>query len=382
MKIVIVTSSATLRQKLSQFVQAAGHVVVGVVQPSGIGILEELARATPHVLVLATGEPDHDTETIIKFASMNFHDLLIAPVSLQGPDTLRSGWQKRLSEALKKTPPLYLDHSTTEPARRLVFHDPTFSRVVSGEKRKQPHPGPQFEIDLASERRRFQKLLAGARAHHADAKSYREALIDSYLATELEHAYRLTHDSYKGLSWSRDWAGKWCAVLAHYVPNICIEYLPKPAGIHAGIDYIHFSMPVEAEYGIMAVTGLQPSPSQTEMLLAATQTEFTGQSDSVLLQKSCTWRGMAWVMQFVANAHVSVMDRVLAKDESLFVAEQERVTHRQMGVFRDFWDLHTLFHETPQWEKVLRSFWKNPEHPDFQFEGIEFPTLDQLRHSR
>lgn len=382
MKIVIVTSSSNLRQKLSQFVQAAGHVVVGVVQPTGIGILEELARATPHVLILATGEPDHDTETIIKFASMNFHDLLIAPVCLQGPDTLRSGWQKRLAEVLKKTPPLYLDHSKTDPARRLVFHDPIFSRFTSGEKRKQPHLDPQFQIDLASERRRFKKLVAGAHAHHIDAKSYQEALLDSYVAIELEHAYRLTHDSYKSLSWSRDWAGKWCAVLAHYVPNICLEYLPKPMGMHAGIDYIHFSMPGECEYAILAVTGLQPSSSLTEMLLAATQTEFVGYSDGVLQQKSCTYRGLAWVMQFVANAHVSVMDRVLAKDESLFAAEQERVSHRQRECFCDFWDFPTLFHETSQWEKIVRQFWKNPDHSDFQFEGVDFPSLEQIHRSR
>jgi hypothetical protein len=339
MKILLIVNHLDLKQQLLCHFAETGDLVVSVGAANGINLLEEIARTTPHALVLAVPILNEDESAIVSFVEREFLDLLVVRLTttLWG-DALASGWEELLARELASEVPVFIAHDYA-CGQRLVFHNDAFNEFTRGDKLKQPRRDEHYEVILEEQRNRFQLLLEGSRQHHQDATNYYEALRHHLMGLELEITYGSVHNSYKSLIWSRDLVGKLCAAVAHYVPGVELLYLPKPAGLHPQLDYVSYEMPVEAEYAIRVVISLCPNRAITELLLAATRVVFVGQSDHALLQETSTWLGLAQVMTGVVEAHLAQMERYQNETSP---ACDHRLAHRQRGVFRDFWDLNHL----------------------------------------
>lgn len=383
MKILIITHSPSITRQLVGHVSTLNHIVVGSCEPIGASILEEIARTHPHfILFAAVSESNRDLSAVLQFLN-GLADVRLVKLQLDSnAEYLEPGWEDALREFLSEPIPLFASHSEAE-GTKLVFHDAAFNNLLLPDKLKSNVSGRRANRQLAAEERRFRRLLAGAKAHHQHAEDYLRAVRQSLREVEWELSYRQTRGSYKALCWSRDLVGICSAVLVHYIPGIERAYLPRPTGcVHPQIGFVHYSIPLEGEYAIMALTSMKPNGAFIEMLLAATQIYFTGQSEGILLQQSNTWFGLARVMYYIAEAHVVLMTRWLHQDEEALVEEQTTIVHRQTGLLRDFWDMNLLFAEEGLWKDVLRHYWKDPSHHDFMFPVNEFPSFQYIRESR
>ena len=371
MKILLIVNHLEIKQELLCHFSETGHLVVGVGAASGINLIEEIARTAPHALVLAVPVLDDDGLAAVAFVQREFLDLRVVHLTMtSGGDALVPDWEGSLARELARDVPLFIAHDYAR-GQRLIFHDDTFTHFSRGEKLKRPKWDEPYEGILQQQRDRFHLLLEGGRHHHQDAKNYYEALRHHLTGLGREITYRSVHSSYKSLIWSRDLVGKLCAVLAQYVPTAELPYLPKPAGLHPQLDYVSYQMPYESEYAIKVVTSLCPNPAVAELLLDSTQVVFVGQPDGVLLQETCTWLGLAQVMIGVVEAHLAQMDRYQNKASP---EGDRRVARRQLGIFRDFWDLNHLLPRDQDGRDIAEI--------DYPVSYPKLPTFQEVLRSR
>jgi len=161
-----------------------------------------------------------------------------------------AAWQQVLQKALAQpikpqTPRPYADDT------RYVLHDASLqvlaaaSSTVLSERRAGKRSAP------------IRKPVRSATANRPEKSPGGEALLRVPVATTSgsRPGTRLSsgHGSYKALSWSRDLAIKWLALLAHYVSDAELDYLPIAGTPGPAIDYVHHDMPVEGMYAAALV---------------------------------------------------------------------------------------------------------------------------------
>ena len=181
-------------------------------------------------------------------------------------------------------------------------------------------------------------------------------LVGAARGLDQELGYRFAHSSYKGLSWSRDLAAKWLALLAHFVPDVELEYLPAPCTSGPAVDYVHQYMPLDGLYAAMLVLFFEPMPAVRKGIDSLSIVGFTGQDDITLMALSlqCYW--FAKFVQEVATAQMALMNIWLepAKADS---NGPSRLTERNLDIFRDFHDMNYIVHWPDPLSAILKGYY-------------------------
>jgi hypothetical protein len=205
-------------------------------------LVEEIARTTPHLLVaILPAEPGFQALVLVEINEL-FPDL---PVCLVAGDLSQEDnpWRQDLAEALAQPIKPEVPRPYAEDSR-IVLHDESLRALWTG-KLNRPQQVEGWEKTCAHQEARFVLQLQTAQKNHGAAKNYFECLRAQQAGLDQEIAYRLPHGSYKALSWSRELVAKWLALLAHYVPDAELQFLPRAGTPGPAIDYVHHDVPIE-----------------------------------------------------------------------------------------------------------------------------------------
>lgn len=200
--------------------------------------------------------------------------------------------------------------------------------------------------------------LQTARKNHQAAKKYYLSLLAQQAGLDQEIAYRLVHGSYKALSWSRDLACKWLALLAHYIPDTDLEYLPKAGTPGPAVDFVHHDTPQESVYAATLMMLFKVNPTMIEAIIQLVAARFEGQDSDALLALSLKLYGMAKLLQQVGTAQIELMDAWL--DPTIVDRADDvnipRGEHRHAGIYRDFYDLGFIIASPEPLTSILKGF--------------------------
>lgn len=317
-------------------------------------LVHEIARTTPHLLVIYT--PDPANPGSLSFSNMvqsYFPDL---PVCLIHGDLSKNLWQPGLHEVLAKpirpeTPRPYAEDS------RIVLHDQSLHAFWKGKLNRAKREQGWEQICTHQESRFVMQMLTAKKNHQA-AKKYYLCLLAQQSGLDQELAYRLVHGSYKALSWSRDLAIKWLALLAHYIPDADLEFLPKAGTPGPAVDFVHHDTPMEGVYAATLLMLYKIKPTMVEAIMQLVTARFDGQDDDALLSTSLQLYGLAKFLQQVGKAQISLMDAWL--DPAIVDRGDEanipRGEHRNAGIYRDFYDLGFIINSPEPLASILKGF--------------------------
>ena len=363
MKILLIAPDTRRRVTLIRWLRKQGAVIVGAKALTGIHILEEIARSTPHLVAFAEEKVDADTEAVLAFIAERFRSLALVRLPfVPGQKEVPHHWTDLLRKQLRVPVAPWVPVSYGDEVR-LVFHDPQFNHFSKGDKIR------AGSVDMERQCAGLFCLLDGAKRNHDRAKAYLAAVEASLPGLKAELAYRMAHRSYKGLSWSRELVSKFVAVIVHYIPGVQVEYLPSPAPVPS-IDYVHYDQPLEARYALDALCRMQIHQAVEELLISSAQWIFTGQSGITLLAEQCQLFGLAGFMHQVAQAHIAIMDRWLNPPAAGNEEDLSREVHRQLGIVRDFWDWGSIFESEGMLSHLIRAYHDGNWRPMYAYPAI------------
>jgi hypothetical protein len=329
MKIVIYSSLTDFTAEACAFLENCGHVVMALATTrENLFIL--VARHTPHFVVARA----HDyTADVVELMQRYYPDIRAIT-----SDTENSHWQEDLKGILTSSlaaiqPRPYADD------QRIVLHDSSLQKFSAKKKLKRPEREGGWEKVCVKQEARFIRQLQGGQKNHQAAKLYLEHLQAQQPGLDGELYYRISHGSYKGLSWARDLAVRWLSLLAHYVPEVELQYLPLPTTPGPTVDYVHHLLSPEALYAVMVMLSAGMNPAIESNLRSLVVEGFEGQDDTALAGLSLSLFGLAKYLEGVARAQVSLMDGWLDPVHFADSLDTHRTYHRRAGTFRDFHDL-------------------------------------------
>jgi hypothetical protein len=373
MKILLFASSGGITSHLiAEEIERAGHVLVTIVEEPNL-LIHEIARTTPHLLVLdvfadaLSGQMDQ-----VRMLFPNLPVFSIIGALSDGPAEWQPALRQFLSQPIKpEAPRPYADDI------RVVCHEKSLITYWEG-KLNRPKQEDGWEQRCSTQEARYVLQLQAGRKNHEAAKRYYECLLAQQAGLDQELGYRIVHGSYKALSWSRDLAVKWLALLAHYVPDVELEYLPIAGTPGPSIDYVHHYLSLEGMYAAALImhAGVQPSVDHAIKDLVAAS--FEGQDAQTLLGISVKLYGIAQLLQQVGKAQIELMDAWLdpgildrAEDHDLLRSER-----RNAGIYRDFYGLNYIVHYPAPLALTLRGFHAGTTYvPDQR----RFPTFADFR---
>jgi len=346
MKIVLYSSSPDFAASACSFVEECGHAVMAIATTrEKLFIL--VARHAPHYIVARA--PDLTAE-VAALMQQFYPDTRVITT-----DTEQGNWQEHLTDILNSSlvpipPRPYAD------GKRVVLHDFSLQKLSSGKKLKRPERTDGWEKVCVKQEARFIRQLQGGRINHQAAKLYLAHLLAQQPGLEEELYYRISHGSYKGLSWARDLAVRWLSLLAHYVPEVELEYLPSPTTPGPAVDYVHHLLSPEALYAVMVMLSAGMSPAIDSNLRALVVEGFDGQDDTALARISLSLFGLAKYLEGVARAQVALMDTWLDPVAFADSPSTHRTYERRAGTFRDFHDLSFIVHAPHPLIDILHGF--------------------------
>jgi len=324
-------------------------------------LIHEIARTTPHLLVIYTPDTANVGSSLFsELVQAYFPDL---PVCLIHGDLSQNLWQPGLREVLSRpirpeTPRAYADDS------RVVLHDQTLHAFWRGKLNRPRHMDKGWEKVCAEQEARFVMQLQTARKSHQAAKKYYLCLLSQQTGLDQELGYRLVHGSYKALSWSRDLACKWLALLAHYVPDTDLEHLPKAGTPGPAVDFVHHDTPLEGLYVATLLILYKINPAVVKAIKHLVRARFEGQNDYDLLALSLKLYGVAKMLQQVGIAQIELMEGWLdpAITNRADDANIPRSEHRNAGIYRDFYDLGFVICSPEPLASILKGFHRGTSH--------------------
>lgn len=354
MKVIIFAADFASTHQLMLEIKKTDHLVVETVDEPD-QLIQTIARTTPHRLVFHTPSRSATGHLILEQLSVLFPDLQVC--SLSGDLSLEQAvWQPALQEFLAQPVQPQAPRPYAEETR-LVYHDTSLEAFWKG-KLNRPERKEGWEKICSTQEARFVLQLQTARKNHSAAKRYFECLTMQQVGLDQELAYRLAHGSYKALSWSRDLAVKWLALLAHYVPDAELEFLPLAGSPGPAIDFVHHDIGMEGMYAaaLMLLSGIKPVLKNALNKLVTAR--FEGQDDDALLDLSLKLYGMAKMLEQVGRAQIELMDAWL---DPAIVSQPEnrnlpRGESRNAGIFRDFHDLTFIVLSPEPLASILRGF--------------------------
>ena len=323
-------------------------------------LIHEIARTTPHLLVIYTPDPAKPGSLFFSTLVQSYFPGL--PVCLVHGDLAQNLWQSGLHEVLAKpitpqTPRPYCDDT------RIVLHDESLHAFWKG-KLNRPKQEEGWQKVCSQQEARFVMQLQTGRKNHEAAKKYYQCLLAQQTGLDQELAYRLVHGSYKALSWARDLAVKWLALLAHYIPDVELQHLPRAGTPGPEIDFVHHDTPMEGVYAASLMILAKVKPTMIECIQQLVTTRFDGQDDNALLSASLQLYGLAKFLQQVGTAQIELMDAWLdpAIVDRADDANIPRGEHRNAGIYRDFHDLGFIINSPEPLASVLKGFHAGTTH--------------------
>ncbi len=192
MKVLILASNPEVAAQVSRALETAGHVVTDTLLGLPTAV-ETIIRNTPQLLFAVGPWPG---DLFDDFGRL-FPDLTIRLVPPE------ADWRSALAEHLAQqvrqpTPRCYADGT------RLVYHDEPLTAYGKGKLHRPVHE-PGWEMECNRQEGYFLLQLETGRRNHEAAKRYYDCMIAQQEGLDLELAYRLCHDSYKGLCWPGTW---------------------------------------------------------------------------------------------------------------------------------------------------------------------------------
>ena len=354
MKVIIFAADFASTHQLMLEIKKTDHLVVETVDEPD-QLVREIARTTPHLLVAHAPEESEAGLLILCQVRILFPDLAVC--LLTGDlSTEQDRWHPALQKLLVQPiqPPAPRPYAEEI---RLVCHDTSLEAFRKG-KLNRPERKEGWEEICSNQEARFVLQLQAARKNHSSAKHYFECLSMQQAGLDQELAYRLAHGSYKALSWSRDLAVRWLALLAHYVPDVELEYLPLAGTPGPAIDYVHHVISTEGMYAavLLFLSGMKPAIKNT--IKALILARFEGQDDDALLDLSLKLYGMSKFLEQVGRAQIELMDVWIApagvtRPEDRNVPRGES---RNAGIYRDFYDLTSIVLSPEPLASILRGF--------------------------
>jgi hypothetical protein len=328
MKIVLFCSPFA-EAPLNQAIKAAGHTVVG-----SAAIPEDLvyaiAKQNPHAMIAEIAhlisKPKALADTLHAYPHLPTFSAYLE----------KEGWEAKLREFLDRARPL----ETPRPyatSDRSVYHDASLRNISSGKLRRPDFTDPDWRSRFIRQEILFVLQLQAAQANHAAGLHYYRCLIAQQRGLDLELGYRLVHGSYKALSWSRELAGRWLALLCHYLPGVEMDQLPAPMTPGPAVDFVHHVAPKEVVYaGALAIHFGVLAPIATEIRFLV-GVQFDQQPETELLQLSIRLYGLAKLLQKIGEAQVRLMGWWL--NPQWTEDEGDRRYRRYVATYRDFWEL-------------------------------------------
>ena len=352
MKILLFTTCLESARLLAQEIRKADHLVIETVNEPN-QLIHEIARTTPHLLVVHT--PEEPAADHLEQVHLLFPDL---PVCLLSGDLSMTpaAWQPALQKALVQP----IKPQTSRPYAddtRYVLHDASLQVLATG-KLNRPERKEGWEKICSHQEARFVLQLQTARKNHQAAKHYFECLMKQQAGLDQELSYRLAHGSYKALSWSRDLAIKWLALLAHYVSDAELDYLPLAGTPGPAIDYVHHDMSTEGMYAAALVILFKVKPTIENAINELVPARFEKQDDDALLALSLKLYGMAKFLEQVGKVQIELMDAWLDPTIVDRAGDQNvpRGENRNAGIYRDFYDLTFIVNSPEPLDSILRGF--------------------------
>jgi hypothetical protein len=354
MKVIIFATDFASTHLLMLEIKKSDHLAMETVDEPD-QLIQTIARTTPHRLVFHTPTRSATGHQILEQLRVLFPDLQIC--SLSGDLSVEQAvWQLALQEFLAQPAQPQAPRPYAEEDR-VVCHDDSLQTFWKG-KLNRPERKEGWEASCSNQEARFVLQLQTARKNHSAAKRYFECLTMQQAGLDQELAYRLAHGSYKALSWSRDLAAKWLALLAHYVPDAELEYLPLAGTPGPAIDYVHHNTPVEGMYAAALVILSQVKPTIQNAIKELVTARFDQQDDDALLDLSLKLYGMSKLLEQVGRAQIELMDAWL--DPTIVDREGDRTVprgeSRNAGIFRDFYDLTFIVHSPEPLTSILKGF--------------------------
>jgi hypothetical protein len=354
MKVIIFAADFASTHQLMLEIKKTEHLVVETIDEPD-QLIQTIARTTPHRLVFHTPSRSTTEHLIPEQLRVLFPDLQVC--SLSGDLSLEQAvWQLALQEFLAQPVQPQAPRPYAE-GDRVVGHDDSLQTFWKG-KLNRPERKEGWEKICSNQEARFVLQLQTARKNRSAAKHYFECLAMQQAGLDQELAYRLAHGSYKALSWSRDLAVKWLALLAHYVPDAELDYLPLAGAPGPAIDYVHHDVSMEGTYAaaLMLLSGIKPAIKNAITTLVTSR--FEGQDDDALLDLSLKLYGMSKFLEQAGRAQIELMDAWL---DPTIVGQPEnrnvpRGESRNAGIFRDFHDLTFIVLSPEPLASILRGF--------------------------
>ena len=353
-KVLLFTSDFEAGKILLKFLKKGDHVVIDTVDELEL-LIEAIARTTPHLVVAHLPADSILGAGILELVGRYFPSL---PVCLFSGNLQKNPhqWQKVLAETLcRDIPPEVIRPYGFES--RYVLHDESLQAFWKG-KLKRPKNEDGWEKICSDQEARFVLQLQTARRNHTAARHYYHCLLAQQEGLDQELSYRLSHGSYKALSWSRELVCKWLALLAHYVPDVELQHLPLAGTPGPAIDYVHHDAPVECMYAASLMLLSKTNPSVAETIKELVVIRFNQEDDAVLLSTSLKLYGMAKFLEQVGRAQIELMeawmDRNIIRQPD--DARMPRSTERNSGIYRDFYGFSFIVHTPEPFLSILKGF--------------------------
>jgi hypothetical protein len=341
------------RTVLQQIKETNEHFVESVEDSNEL--VEEIARTTPHLLiVILPAEPAWLLNVLAGIDDL-FPDL---PVCLVAGDLSQEDnpWRQDLAESLSQPIKPEVPRPYAEDSR-IVLHDESLRALWRG-KLNRPQQVEGWEKTCAHQEARFVLQLQTARKNHDAAKNYFECLRTQQAGLNQEIAYRLPHGSYKALSWARELAAKWLALLAHYIPDAELQFLPRAGTPGPAVDYVHHDVPIDSVYAATLMLCSTVKASVGEAIKELVTTKFDRHDDNALFATSLKLYGMAKFLEQVGTAQIELMDAWLDPSIVNRAGDREvpRGEHRNAGIYRDFYDLPYIVVSPEPLDSILKGF--------------------------
>lgn len=373
-KILLFTTYDKFDPLLMRKIESGNHLVMETVTDPDL-LIHEIARTTPHLLIVHTSVKSDISNLVRERIHVLFPELPICLLRgcLSKGDAL---WQDTLKISLNQplnpqTPRAYADN------QRVVCHDVSLHALWQG-KLNRPKQTPGWEHICSQQEARFIVQLQTGRKNHGIAKHYFACLQQQQLGLDQELTYRLVHGSYKALCWSRDLAIKWLALLAHYVPDVELQFLQVAGTPGPAIDYVHHDTRIEGVYAATMLLQGKVKPTIENAVTELVTTRFDQQDDNSLLALSLKIYGLAKMLEQVAMAQIALMDAWLnpAIVDKTGEADVPRGEQRNAGIYRDFYDLTFIVNSPEPLASILRGFHAGTTRVEH---GRMFPTFAEFR---
>jgi hypothetical protein len=335
MKLIVL--SKTDHPELITQLQDRGHVVM-ITTSDFEAAVRAIFEYRPHAVIINGRVDDAFLKQAVEFTS-GLPDLrLVLHQEIDSETTL-----DLQLEAVRQKVANYIQPPT--PGDRLIFFDERYKTLTNGPELRAGKPEHEY---LIQEQDRLLLLVEQAGVRQEAARRYRDQVKQSDHEEMREISYRMMHENCEGLANAQEQAGRWLAVLAHYVPAVELCYLPMPGDPIHGVRWVSYGSSPEVAYAFICLSHFGFVHNVCTSLRWLLRRKFDGGEDSITPYAVLSLIGSCGLIERVAEAQLNAMDRYLSSDAKTLLKDLQVASVRQEHqTVTEFWDMPML-REYPQ----------------------------------